>query len=528
LLDSLLQEIEEMAGMKISLNLPWSSDSVSSITSSLSSLYCLFIITVYVVITINKFVTTTLKNHAEVEASHFILYMLIVSCVFLIYLLVYLVKPPHSHRHKKSHGSAFLRQGAAVFGAGTCFYFVINMASYIINMDCVGPVRNINAFLALLFTILQMTVIILYPRQNLDQGFGIPHFGLMHLVATNLIIWVRTVIKESLLEFHEAKEKENEDEVHGEEDHPQLHLNATEHSCTPVPEEEDFMHSIVKGSSPILFAFIIEFALIGATVFYNMWHYVKPYDTEHAKIVKEKPEKPNIKAVMKKTDWSHSLVGAGTGLVIALFNIVALGIFFGVASEDDVTDEYIEKVTRCVTNSYGIIATVIGLVQIQKLVEKTDPEDSSVDGFLLNLGGSFTYMYMCFTITVGVFATHVEDIPGSLHIVNGVIDIAQVTTQIVLINLLLNKIIKSVDDGHPGRQVITFLVFFNVTLWLVDTFELQKSQASMVESAFYGPVTWVWLQRLTLPLAIFFRFHSTVVLIDCWKNSYRVEQSDEK
>ena len=76
--------------------------------------------------------------------------------MFLIYLLLYLIKPPNSHRHKKSHGSAFLRQGAAVFGAGTTFYFVINLASYIINMDCVGPVRNINAFLALLFTILQV------------------------------------------------------------------------------------------------------------------------------------------------------------------------------------------------------------------------------------------------------------------------------------------------------------------------------------------------------------------------------------
>jgi len=510
-----------------SVNMEWSNDSFNNITSSLSSLYCLFIITVYVVITINKFVTTTLKNDAEVEASHFILYMLTVACVFLIYLLAYLIKPPNSHRHKKSHGSAFLRQGAAVFGAGTTFYFVINFASYIINMDCVGTVRNVNAFLALLFTILQMTAIILYPRQNLNQGYGIPHFGLMHLVATNLIIWVRTVIKESILEFHEAIEREEEeDKDQGPADQPHHHVNATEQSCIPVAVEDDIIHSVVRASSPILFAFIIEFALIGATVFYNMWHHVKHYNIKNTNR-EERLEKPNIKAVMLKTDWSHSLVGAGTGLVIVLLNIVALSVFFGVASEDDVTDEYIEKVTRCITNSYGIIATIVGLVQIQKLVEKVDPEDSSVDCFLLNLGGSFTYLYMCFTITVGVFASDLEDIPGSLHIVNGIIDIVQVTSQTVLINLLLKKVTKSVEYGHPGRQVIAFLVFFNVTLWLVDTFELQKSQASLVESAFYGPVTWVWLQRLTLPLAIFFRFHSTVVLIDCWKNSYRTELNDE-
>jgi hypothetical protein len=63
-----------MAGIGISLNLPWSISSVSSITSSLSSLYCLFTITVYVVITINKFATNSLKNHAEVEVCLLIHY----------------------------------------------------------------------------------------------------------------------------------------------------------------------------------------------------------------------------------------------------------------------------------------------------------------------------------------------------------------------------------------------------------------------------------------------------------------------
>ena len=111
--------------------------------------------------------------------------------------------------------------------------------------------------------------------------------------------------------------------------------------------------------------------------------------------------------------------------------------------------------------------------QIQKLMDKCDPEDTAVDGFLLNLGGTFSYLYMCFTITVGMFTTDLKDIPGSLHIVNGVIDIVQMASQIVLINLLLKKVntwnskhllttfkkvIKSGNDDHPGRQAITFLV----------------------------------------------------------------------
>jgi len=59
--------------------------------------------------------------------------------------------------------------------------------------------------------------------------------------------------------------------------------------------------------------------------------------------------------------------------------------------------------------------------------------------------------------------------------------------------------------GRPGRQAVTFLAFLNFSLWLFDSFELQKSKASMVESNFYGAFVWVWMQRITLPLVIFFR-----------------------
>ena len=58
----------------------------------------------------------------------------------------------------------------------------------------------------------------------------------------------------------------------------------------------------------------------------------------------------------------------------------------------------------------------------------------------------------------------------------------------------------------------TFLILVNFSLWFVNTFELQKSQASPVESEVYGAVTWVWLQRLTLPLVIFFRCVDTMLL----------------
>ena len=57
-------------------------------------------------------------------------------------------------------------------------------------------------------------------------------------------------------------------------------------------------------------------------------------------------------------------------------------------------------------------------------------------------------------------------------------------------------------------------------MWLVMTFEIQKLRASLIESTFYGIMPWIIIQRVTLPIAIFFRFHSAVINIELWKNIY--------
>ena len=65
------------------------------------------------------------------------------------------------------------------------------------------------------------------------------------------------------------------------------------------------------------------------------------------------------------------------------------------------------------------------------------------------------------------------------------------------------------ETKHPGRHMVALLALTNLGLWLVDTFELQKSRASLAEEHFYGPIVWVAIQRITLPICIFFR-HCTM------------------
>ena len=119
------------------------------------------------------------------------------------------------------------------------------------------------------------------------------------------------------------------------------------------------------------------------------------------------------------------------------------------------------------------------------------------------------------------------------------------------------------DSTKPGRQVVTFLLICNFTMWIIYTFEVQKVEDSPIQVSvqiflqqvmcdsqsvnlglqnriykyiyiyfnlqkqFFGFYAWSIIQRVTLPLCIFFRFHSTVILVEVWKNSYKTKLMDQ-
>ena len=93
--------------------------------------------------------------------------------------------------------------------------------------------------------------------------------------------------------------------------------------------------------------------------------------------------------------------------------------------------------------------------------------------------------------------------------------------------IILQILHKGQEDKKPGRQYTMFFFLFNISQWLVLTFEIQKFRASLIQSSFYGVMPWIIIQRVTLPLAVFFRFHSAVISIELWKGVYLEMETDD-
>ena len=81
------------------------------------------------------------------------------------------------------------------------------------------------------------------------------------------------------------------------------------------------------------------------------------------------------------------------------------------------------------------------------------------------------------------------------------------------------------QQAKPGRQIITFMLFANITLWVLDTFMTHRDITQGVQTQFFGLLAWGIISRISLPLLIFYRFHSCVVLVEIWKNTYRTKES---
>lgn len=82
-------------------------------------------------------------------------------------------------------------------------------------------------------------------------------------------------------------------------------------------------------------------------------------------------------------------------------------------------------------------------------------------------------------------------------------------------------------NGHevrlkPGREWVMFLLVSNFTLWVLNTFKTQSVEHSILQARFYGPSAWAIFCHISVPLGIYFRFHSTVCLSGIWKNAWKI------
>ncbi|XP_015593247.1 uncharacterized protein LOC107266843 isoform X2 [Cephus cinctus] len=295
----------------------------------------------------------------------------------------------------------------------------------------------------------------------------------------------------------------------------------------------NIMGTIVQDAAPYLFPFIIEYSLIGAAVIYVMWKHIGrhprwPHQAE-ADLERRLEAMLSRRAVAlahaghARVDCVGASKGLFFGLLLLVGSLICLILFFVLIHHPELglLAIYLADVSHCVLMALSIVAIIVGFIRVQGLKFKAE-EQSDLNDILLRVSAFGLFVYAVFSVIAGSLAAFTHE-PNLLVMVTGLLSVAQVVLQMLFIADVSRRRVHlpEHDRSKPGRQVVTFLLICNVTMWVIYTFETQKVVANPVQLDFYGFLAWAIVQRVTLPLCIFHRFHSAVTLAEIWKTSYK-------
>lgn len=238
-------------------------------------------------------------------------------------------------------------------------------------------------------------------------------------------------------------------------------------------------------------------------------------------------KKTKTKITSKTGHGRVDCVGASKGLFFGLLLLVAslicLILFFVLIHHPDLglLAIYLADISHCALMVLSILAILIGFCRIQNLKFKAE-EQSDLNDILLRVSAFGLFIYAVFSIIAGSLAAFKHE-PNLLVMVTNGVAVLQVVLQLLFISDVSRRRVHlpEHDRSKPGRQIVTFLLICNVTMWVIYTFEAQKVAANPVQIDFYGYLPWALVQRFTIPLCIFHRFHSAVTLAEIWKTSYK-------
>uniref|UniRef100_A0A182N028 Otopetrin n=1 Tax=Anopheles dirus TaxID=7168 RepID=A0A182N028_9DIPT len=473
-------------------------------------------------------------------------------------------------------GSFYLRVGAIAFGIGTMVYSGLEFGQYFelnASPGCSSIFIALTPAARMLLSLVQMQFIFLNTSElDMARHKVFARFGLMHMVATNLCEWLYVLVEETKHEIHHlahaAHHRDPSASPHAVAGTPAVTSTARTTTPAELPPEDgaldallnhtlvrraaaepaeyvdcqrtNIMGSLVQNVSPFLFPCTIEYSLICAVILYEMWKKVKTIAeidrTRRSSIRVQHHTAGGPKSAHHfSVDCSRAHRGMFGGILLTVLTIICLIMYFVLYDEPGYEYFAIQEVTIAETLMYALtaVAVVVAMLKMRDLKyqrKKNDPHSGSIglDCTLLVLAQTGVYVYGMFSIVGSYFAMR-QGVPGAREgLVAELFSLFQTSIQTLFILNAVWRKCRGAQQNRtkPGREIVTFLLVANMAMWFINT--LIKGRASFRPSHldFFGTWAWTVITHVSMPLAIFYRFHSTICLFEVWKSTYKVKISD--
>ncbi|KAG8196397.1 hypothetical protein JTE90_009033 [Oedothorax gibbosus] len=451
--------------------------------------------------------------------------------------------------------SAFFRIGALVFGLGTLVAIGLEIATlFSLEKPCIEDKLNfVQPVIYALFTFMQMHFLSLNSQKAVQCLGWCRPLVLMHLCATNLAVWLRLLIVEGTRTLLDASHVQ----INVTEQFPPAGFNVTMHSvdsdgrhsayvspnCVWL-EQDQAMEGVLSlrqcyqnttigqiwdKAQPFITPFIIQFCLMGAAVTYVLWDgHGDKKRRRSAKANSWSPRHHDVEVVHKggsKVDCKGSSKGLFLGLLVLAVGIVVLILFFVLTNNPNLREEtlFLMVVVHASLLGVSLLGSLLASCRTGSMCTDPGPKTGErLHNLLQTVGVIAVYLHGACSIVVG--SMNWRNTRHLAILVDGGAMLLQSVAQSQLFHKILQKNCSGSRCSHgsarPGRQVVTFLAFVNLVLWVTESFTDHNHVSSQLQLQFFGHVPWQLMSRAVLPLVMFYRFESAVFLMETWKFGY--------
>ncbi|XP_001658062.2 otopetrin-2 isoform X2 [Aedes aegypti] len=436
-------------------------------------------------------------------------------------------------------GSFYLRMGAVAFGIGSMIYSGLEFGQYFeLERDtkCHNVLLALTPATRMAFIFIQMYFIFLNNEQiKVYRHKILARFGLMHMIGTNLSVWFSVLIQETkheILTFYNPENRTlriSHRLGHKMIPHPAetvAHLRVARGLKGPHNifecRRSNIIGTLVQDASPFLFPCTIEYSLICAAILYVMWRSISRPQTDP-------PQRQESLHPLKRSPHHYSVDCAGAhkglfiGILILVLTIISLILFFVLISRPEFVNLAVTEVNICELTLYGTTtaATLIGMIQVRHM-QYDAFRSFSLDDILLVGGQTGSFLYSTFTVIGGQFMMRRDTV---LVLITALASLVETACQTMFILDASRR--SAATQEHirkkPGREIVTFLLVSNLAMWAINTLEKSRAESHPIQLHFYGLWAWTIITHVSMPLAIFYRFHSTVCLCEIWKRAYKMK-----
>uniref|UniRef100_A0A8C4XYV6 Otopetrin 3 n=1 Tax=Gopherus evgoodei TaxID=1825980 RepID=A0A8C4XYV6_9SAUR len=371
----------------------------------------------------------------------FLATLMLTSCAWMLWFGWRSSQNKGRKLHQDHHaGASWLKGGLSLFALATLVLDCLSLGYYYELQHCTSVLITAFPVVQAVFTIIQVRGL---ACSDSPCPLPPPRFGLMHTLATNVLMWMSVVLDESmkqLQEIYDAHEPESPWPVHGEGSSPTNSCSCATTLCHIFSEGAAYLHP-----------FNIEFSLFSSTMLYVVWK-----NTGQAACPQQPCPRPRGR---------FHLSGAFVGLVLGALAISAtfgVMISFGVlAKAPETVPEALRTyyIFNSVLLSAMFLASLVGIAayRLQRDPASTDCSKSvvrSLDVTLLLSSSCGPLMVSVFSL-VAIFFLHIN---GSLHLLDLCFSLCK-TIQVLGQNLFITEALYSrpthrpdTPDSPPGNE----------------------------------------------------------------------------